>query len=77
MKDKRIIIGECQNAGWPLSAPVATKEQAEAGPRRARMRFVAHNDKHCFTLEYYNPYCGCWEEVPVVNSIEPNLTNEH
>ena len=58
MPDKRVIIGETERAGLPLTQPVAT------GPESSPIRFVKHADH--FSLECFNSNLGRFVEVPVI-----------
>lgn len=62
---ERVIIGETERAGWPISQPVHSLAITSLP-----VRFVAHNDKCYFTLEAWSDEQQQWLEVPVFNSTE-------
>lgn len=55
----RVIIGEREQAGWPISAPVFNDKEETSWPN---MRWVKREDS-TFELQYYN---RGWEPVPLM-----------
>jgi len=56
---KRIIIGENERAGLPISAPIA--DETETLPMLRWRR-----NEHSFSLEYWCTLTKKWREVPCV-----------
>ncbi len=57
----RVIIGECERAGLPISAPEVRRNE---GDFVTQVRWVKKNDT--YVLEFFNVILQLWEEVPFV-----------
>ena len=59
---ERIIIGEMDQAGLPISAPVAT-DSSTCSYKISGVRWVKHD--HYFALEQFDVFLRRWVEVTV------------
>jgi len=73
---KRIIIGEMERAGLPISAPVITPDRHtfhEFPPARWVQKGVDSQPSY-FVLEAWNATTAEWQEVPCVIPLEHQTT---
>jgi hypothetical protein len=59
---KRVVIGEGERAGWPISAEVI--HQGSSLPSAPDVRWRQMDGY--FILEWFNHRTGAWQEVPCI-----------
>jgi len=64
----RILIGEIERAGLPISAVAVNPASHLADAALTHMRWVKRET--CFVLEWFNPLSREWQEVPCLISEE-------